>query len=471
MSYRFDDLWITETLRLRESLWGPLEDASEAGRARAQETSFPARVLMRARLLAVRERLDATLDRWRQIARLAGLLFIAGALLAGTAAAAAALSDGARPVNLAMALATLLGLNTFTFLFWLASFGMQAEGRGSFLADAWLRLTRRLARGPDAALVPRALMELLGRQRLTRWGAGVMSHGLWVLALLAALATLLVLLSTRRYTFQWETTLLSPDAFVSMVNGLGRLPAMLGFPQPQADLVRSSGGQQILPDTAHALWSGWLLGVVVVYGLIPRVAALLLSWIVVKRRVSRLTVDTSLPGIAELHERLMPASEPTGVDAPAPMAAPVPSYTHSPPSVGGFRAVAGIELPADLAWPLPNVPQGIVDLGAVDTREERRRLLEALRRQPAQRLLACCDARQTPDRGTLALLSELASLADAMRVVLLPDSEAATRREQWRQQLIQAGFSAEQLPSDLARAMAWLACTDPASGHAAGVAT
>ena len=272
MTYSFDDHWITETLRLRESLWGPLEDSAEAGRARVEGGTFNQRLLTRSRMLARREGLDETLKRWRQAARLMLLLFAAAALVAGFCAAAGALGRGGS-VNLALALTALLGLNTVTFLLWLLSFGMRTGASGSLLANAWLKLTHKLARGPDAALLPRALLELLSRQHLQRWSAGLLSHGLWLLALIAALLTLLALLATRRYTFQWETTLLSPDAFVHIVHALGLLPSLLGFAQPSAEIIRMSDGQNELPEAAHALWSAWLIGVVVVYGLLPRLAA------------------------------------------------------------------------------------------------------------------------------------------------------------------------------------------------------
>lgn len=457
MAYPFNDHWITETLRLRESLWGPLDDTAETGRARAGGGDFSVRVVARARLLAVREGLDTTLARWRQIARFALLILIAGAILTGAGTAAAALGGGDRPVNLAVAVAALLGLNTLTLAMWAASFGVRADARGSVLANAWLALTRRIARGPDSALVPRALMELLGRERLTRWGAGVLSHGLWSVGLVSAVASLIALLATRRYAFQWETTLLSPDAFVAMVHAMGLLPSLLGFPLPPDDIVRASGGQQALPNTAHALWSAWLLGVVVVYGLLPRLLALSLSLIVVRQRLSRLSVDTGLPGIAELHDRLMPVSENTGIDAPAPAAASVASYAHAEPAEIALRCVVGIELPADIGWPPPGMATGIVDLGVIDTREQRQQVLETLRRHPAQRLLACCDARQTPDRGTVALLLEIASLSALTHVAFLPDSDTPARRDQWRHQVTQAGFPAESLSPDMGTGLDWLA--------------
>lgn len=455
MTYSFNDHWLTETLRLRESLWGPLEDSAEAGRARAQGGSFEARLLNRTRLLARREGLDDTLVRWRQAARLILLLFALGAVIAGGCAAAGALGRGGS-VNLALAVTALLGLNTLTLLFWLASFGMRAGNAGSLLANTWLKLTHKLARGPDAALLPRALLELLSRQRLQRWSAGLLSHGLWLLALLAALLTLLGLLATRRYTFHWETTLLSPEAFVHIVRGLGWLPSTLGFPQPSAETIRLSSGQHTLPESAQTLWSGWLIGVVLVYGLLPRVAGLILSLVIARRRLSRLQPDLSLPGISELHDRLMPASVTTGIDAPAP--APESTDARPAPIATGSLtrlALLGLELPSDLQWPPQALPPPVTDFGVIDTREQRRQVLDTLRRQPAQRLLVCCDARQTPDRGTLAQLSELASLAHEIRVALLPDA-AAPRREQWQRQLLAAGFTPEQILA-IAPGMDWLA--------------
>lgn len=463
MAYTFDDHWLTEALRLRESLWGPLEDSAEAGRARAQGGDFQDRVLTRTRLLARREQLDSTLTRWRQLGRLGLILFALGALLAGVAAAGSTLGSGARPVNLALALAGLLGFNTFTFLLWAFSFALGGGSSGSLLADLWLNLTRRLARSADAALLPRALLELLARQRLQRWSAGVLSHGLWALALLSALACLLVLLATRRYIFQWETTLLSPDVFVAMVQGLGWLPSYLGFPVPTAELIRASGGTQDLPESAHAAWSAWLLGIVIVYGLLPRLAALALSLLVVRRRLSRLTIDPSLAGIAELHDKLLPASMNTGIDAPA---APADAWSELPqPAAGepGKRLLLGLELPPDLPWPPPALLPQLNDLGIIDTREQRRQVLETLRHHPAERLLVCCDARQTPDRGALAILTELRSLSGDMQVALLPQNGEPARRSQWRQQLLHAGFTPEQLQNDFAAGLGWLAAGLPAS--------
>ena len=456
MTNSFDDHWLAETLRLRESQWGPVEDAAEAGKARALGGSFETRWLNRARLLAQREGLTETLSQWRDLGKLTSLVFCIAAVLLGSGAAAAALGSGGA-VNLAPTLTALVGVNTLALLLWLASFAMRPGAAGSVLARAWLYVTRKLARGPNTALLPRALLELLARRRLQRWGAGLLSHGFWTLALSGALVTLLGLLAIRRYTFHWETTLLSPDTFVFVVQALGSLPAVLGFPEPSAEIIRSSSGQQELPESAHAAWSLWLIGVVFVYGLLPRIAALLLSYFVVRARLRGLAVDTSLPGVAELRTRLMPASENTGVDSPAPDHQTAKMLHAQTVQAGqAINGILGLELPDELIWQASSLPAGLDNLGVIDTREQRRQVLDMLRRQPARRLLVCCDARQTPDRGSLAMLTELAGLSMEMAVALLPEGPTAARWEQWQQQLKRAGFAPEDILPGLSPGLEWL---------------
>ena len=88
-----------------------------------------------------------------------------------------------------------------------------------------------------------------------------------------------------------------------------------------------------------------------------------------------------------------------------------------------------LELPNDLPWPPATTPAGIQIAGRLDTREERRRILDALADAAASRLLIACDARQTPDRGTLTLIAELAAHAQQTRVwLLLPAHEDGPAR-------------------------------------------
>ncbi len=459
--------WLAETLRLREALWGPLDDASESRRARAEGRGFAQRLLLRARYLAEREKLDQVVGKWAGASRAVLLGLLAMGLLAGVGAALGALGDGGRSVNVLLALVALLGVNALAYLFWLSSFLIRSDHAGSWLGESWLWLTRKLARGPDAALAPRALAELLSRQGALRWLLGAVSHAVWTMAFIGALAGMLAILSARRYSFNWETTLLSPDAFVWLVSALGRLPALLGFPVPPDAVVRASDGLQALPESAMALWSGWLIGCVAVYGLLPRLAGLGVSLYAARRRLRGLAVDTTLPGYAELRDRLDPSSETTGVDS----AATDGYQSIVQPLDAGSRqtvqlAVLGIELPTDVAWPPAALPDGVSDLGVIDSRSQRHQILDRLQHHAARRLLVVCDASQTPDRGTIALLSELGSLAQQTHVALVSPAQAGERSQAraaaWREKLLRAGFAPEAMHDGLSGGLGWL---EPPGGH------
>ncbi|PLC50171.1 hypothetical protein CR159_09200 [Pollutimonas subterranea] len=471
----FVDYWQAETLRMREALSGPLEDAGEVRHARAQGTSHSHKILLRAQLLGRREGIGQLIAKWIQGARLALLGLLMAALLAGAAAASGALGDGSRSVNVLLALAALLGLNLLAFVFWLASFFVQSGTSGSYLGELWLWLTRKLARGPDAALVPRALVELLGRNNALRWLLGGVSHGVWAVALLSTVLTLLAMLSARRYGFNWETTLLSADTFVSLTAALGWLPSFLGFAVPPEAVVRASNGLHALPESARILWSSWLIGCVVTYGLIPRVLALALALFMGRRNVAAIKLDESLPGYAELRDRLSPLSEKMGTDAPG---GPEFQSRIHPQHLGRSEPdqllLAGIELAPDTPWPPAPLPERIIDLGVIDTRSQRSTLLDRLQQHPPLRLLAVCDARQTPDRGTIALLADLAGLA-AQTHILLPVSATTgnaveSRTSTWHDRLSAAGFLPEQRHTDHGEALAWLAgppqaATDAGAPH------
>ena len=453
--------WLAETLRLREAHWGPLEDANEVRRARLEGKSFSDKVLVRALLLGQREKLDIVIGKWAQGAKLALIGMMIAAILAGAGATLGALGDGTRPVNLLLALVAMLGLNCLTFLFWLLSFTVKSTAGGAWLGQLWLWLTQKLARGPDAALTPRALVDVLGRNGALRWVLSSISHGLWTGALLSLLVTLLAVLSARRYGFIWETTLLSDDIFVHLTSAIGWLPSKLGFAIPTEDMVRASNGLQPLPEAAQALWSSWLIGCVVAYGLAPRAISLVLSVLLTQRRIAALGIDENLPAYANLRERLQPTSERIGIDAPDGQQ--FQARINQPElNQHGFNSavLVGIELAPHAIWPPQAISGDIQDLGIIDTREQRKMLLDNLQQQPPGKLLMACDGRQTPDRGTVALMADLASIARHSHVALmLPEPQTDEREPRaaiWQERLAAAGFEPAQVHADFATALAWL---------------
>ncbi|MFZ3206799.1 MAG: DUF2868 domain-containing protein, partial [Pseudomonas sp.] len=394
-------LWLSEAIRLREEHAGPLEDREANRRAQAGGGELAERIQARALLLAERDGQLQALRHWLQGARLALAALLLLALLSGIGLALAALGDGQRPVNVFWALGSLLGLNLLMLLGWALGLLLARDSTGA-LGRLWLWLSEKLARDAQAAQLAPALLILLQRQRLSRWGLGVLVHGLWLLALLAALLSLLTLLATRRYGFVWESTILGGETFIALTQALGALPALLGFSLPDAELIRASGDSALASEAARHAWAGWLVGVLLVYGLLPRLllgAFCLWRW---RRGCAALRLEVGLPCYSLLRERLQPSSERLGVCDAAPAQWPQPTAGSNPQDSQGAVLVA-IELDERRPWP-PALAKGISDAGVIDSREQRQRLLEQLTRFPPARLAIACDPRRSPDRGSLALL-------------------------------------------------------------------
>ena len=476
--------WLAELVRRHEERNPPLDDARVHVEVRAMAGDFEARVLQRAgRLVAATAWREAIL-RWQGRARLLfGVAFVL-ALGFGFGAAAGVLGDGARPVNVVWTLGGLLGVHLLSLLLWCAGVALQGRApggalhQGGLLGRAWLGLTGWLDRSRDAADLPLALAGLLGRGRLAAWGVGAANHALWFAALLGATFGVLALLATRRYGFLWETTILPADTFVSLSATLGALPGVLGFPVPDAATVAASGNAPMFAEAGRRAWAGWLVGAMLVYGVLPRLACALLCVVLWRRGTRTLTLELSRPAYARLRPLLMPDSERIGVRDPEPAAMPRPQR-HAPVAHGdGGRVAVALELGDELPWPailcapatassaapVADTSPAWTDGGRLDGREQRRAARERFAAHPPVRLLVAVDARQTPDRGSLGLIAELADHAQALRVWLAgvdggahaDGDPQAGRLRQWREGLARLGFGADAVLTDPAAARAWL---------------
>lgn len=136
-----------------------------------------------------------------------------------------------------------------------------------------------------------------------------------------------------------------------------------------------------------------------------------------KRGQARLQLDLNLPGYSQLREALMPSSERLGINDAAPdLLHRIEGGVSAQDSDGAL--LVAIELDDQRPWP-PQLPATVKDAGILDSRESRHKLLEQMSRFPPARLAIACDPRRSPDRGSLALIAELARSATATRVWLL----------------------------------------------------
>ncbi|MFP4209184.1 MAG: DUF2868 domain-containing protein, partial [Wenzhouxiangella sp.] len=380
--------------------------------------------------------------RLRRLAlRLAGLLLL---LAVAAGALAAVSSTRVREVDVLLAAASMLFLPGLMLLIWLATMLLTRPGRaapglsGSLLGLGLRRLGPRLLSGPLAAESVTAGTGLL----LTgpgRWLLGTLTHAFWAVYGLAAMATLAVLFSIAQYDLSWGTTLLADQTVVGLIQALGWLPAVLGLIDPLSPDWILAGREGAQDGELRAEWAQFLLVLVAVYGILPRLLLVLACAVLARLGMGRMRLDTARPGYLRLAGALSADGEiRVRGDRPETKAIPL---RQRPSEVAGPPLLIAVELErADWPVPLPDVNWRA--LGRADTRAQRTGLLAAASGldRPPPAVLAQCSALRTPDEGTGRFLSALADAAGTALVIWLDEGQAwsarggdaAEREADWR---------------------------------------
>ncbi|MET3493568.1 DUF2868 domain-containing protein [Variovorax boronicumulans] len=428
----FPDAVITEAIRWTEQA-GPLDDAQALRTAASRMPDGPARITERALQLGERIGLQSELTRARQWAPWVLLALVALIVLAGLGLAGNVVGGGERHINVIVALVSLLGLHALTLLFWLVGLWLPPGAFGTAsLGWIWLSLTARVAGGKrgQAPVLVRAATGLLTRAKLLPWFFGLVSHGIWSLSFAVVLAAMLFALAFRSYTLSWETTILEPAFFVRAVQVLGWAPSQLGFPVPDAAMVLSAS-----PGAAgQRTWAMWLTGCIVVYGLLPRLALVLLSAAVWRSRRKALQPDWREPYYRKLLDRFSALAPAAIVDADPGRTRGIAPAGLSPSELQDAFFVIGFELPPDTAWPPAGLPADATEVLRIDgSAPARRALLDRLAHARPRAVLLVCHAASSPDRGTERFLREVLAHCGECRLWLAdaPDDSATRRWTDW----------------------------------------
>ncbi|WP_372657241.1 DUF2868 domain-containing protein [Hydrogenophaga sp.] len=437
---------------------GPLLDGEEMVRAHQTHTAMQDRILARAQLLAQRLRLDRDLDRLRAAAWVSGLLLVLLAYLLAGGLLGKATGSG-QTLNAALAFFSILTVPVFALLLWLAAVlyaCFAREPSGAWSLGKWLMdLAARIPylHGPNASVLVRALHTVLQQQRLSVWVLGAISHALWAAGFALMLLTLLALFGFQAYQLSWETTIFDPAFFARFLAWTSWLPGLMGFPVPES--VPLNAGAD--PVSSHAL-AWWLVACTLVYGLLPRVLALLACVWIVKTRHARLALDTRDPYFRKLMARFT-ALDPTRIvdaeQAPAPTAVPPRRVLHA--GEKALPLLIGFELPSEFEWPpaalAPLAPQSHRVSGSM---EERSLLMSRLAESPAFRALVVCNGASSPDRGTERFLRQVSAQAHACALLLVYPEHSGANPQRWPDWL--AGNALHDLPcwQTLEQARDWL---------------
>ena len=458
----FSDRWLAESVRLgllsspRGCLPITAQQHTQAEHLARQHASDPEqRVLRWAQTLAQSSGQLQGMHIWRQRSAWMLMLMLVLAFSAGVSVALGILGNGASPVNVVWALGALLGVNLLMLMFWLATLVMTPAELS--LGNVWLWLSRHFG-GRDAVLLVRSFAMLSSRAGISRWWMAAVTHLLWSSLALGALVGLLLALSLRSFVFVWETTILPDSLFNTLVQGIGWLPAQLGFAMPDVDAVSAAGASvndaSAQTSAQRVLWAGWLCGALLVYGVLPRL--LLLLWSVWQLRVglNAFRLDIHLAEWSDLTARLSPSAQSAGViDAEPPIYVQPGQRDQRNLSAQGTPLVVAFELSDQIVWPVTQLSD--FQQQSVASRQQRINTLARLDQSPPRALLLVCDAAQTPDRGSLSWLADASGRALHV-AVLLAGQGTDSRRQLWRQQLQTLGILSAAVFDDESAAQRWL---------------
>lgn len=482
MSFGLPDRVLAEAVIAWERIDPNLPTDHRADEAALQAGGdFEQRVITRARLSVA----PALTDALRHVRQAIALMILAGIVLgmgAGAATARAALgSPRDEPANFFFALGTVLGPQTIFLLFWLGLTIVSWRRGGGLLSIASFgglivrlaqRVAARLHKNSHHAAAVAAISSVYLRGSIGKWSLSAISHTLWLAFNIGCLTVVILLLSTRQYTFAWETTILSKDQYRPIIKAIAAAPRFLGFAAPTDDQINSSqwdtasGRFAQGPETRRA-WSSLLVGCIVVYGFAPRL--LLVGWCLGQLRQARqrYRLDTDSHELLRLQSRLMPVSHRLGLSvSPAGNGHSLLPHVRTQheqllrqrpfdsPAIVGFEITSG----GAVVWPPPVHAVRWLDLGFVEGGDDQRRVLKQIADAPSQpsAIVVVCNLTATPDRGSAAFFADLGRTVAAPLSVLLTGGQAMRRRlsdpiqlerriADWRTTAVDAGVESQRI--------------------------
>ena len=426
------DWLLAETVRLAEERYGRRRDDEVATTAGAStEASLARRIALRARALPGADAVRADLARLGRLARA-----FSGALLlvaAATGVLAASASVDARQIDFLLAAAALLLMPTLMLAGWLgvvltgAGRGASGSIAGALLTTACQRLGPRILTSNQSAEILEAAGGFL-RTAPGRWLLGCLAHAFWIAYLTAATVTLMLYFSVVQYDLVWGTTLLNDTTMVTLFKSLSDPLVALGVMQPVEPEWLLAAREGTATGDARGRWAWFLLAVIAVYGLVPRILALIASTAMTAIGWRRLTLDTTQPGYLRLASSLAPRTTPETTEHTPARAQRAPR--RPPTSPQGRPLLVAVELEHE-PWP-PRIPGiDLQAIGRADDRAGREQILAALQAldAPPPALLVLCSLLRTPDQGHERFIDRAADAAGTVPVLVLSDGAALARRE------------------------------------------
>lgn len=443
-NHDFNDLVRLEQLRHIET--GQPQVLSYAGIASIEAYpvsgfSYPAfleRLLDRAYHLIHDNHLDEVLQQPEKLfIRASRIILLLAGVLGGVAAINA--TGESSTLNIYWLLVVLLGFNFLSMLLWCAGILLNIQGLSSGIAAqlaCWLPFQlKKKESDSTGTLAARAWWETCLSGRVGRWRISILTHQFWLIYLLAGMGVLILLMLAKQYDFVWGTTLLPENSLPELTRLLGIPMQHIGLVVPDGQQIAASRiGAGVQDSIIRSAWAEFLVGALIVYGLLPRLILMLLAFSMLKLSEYRYKLDLYLPYYVTLRQSLIAKEFVTSViDCDPGMTKESPEPITRAKHSRRFPAnalVIGIELDSHAIW-----PEGMVCQENVADQKTFIRVSEMLKKSKRALVIGVA-AHRLPDRGVQRMIRELATLVSGQVWLMLLQSSPAiqvaeSRRQAW----------------------------------------
>ncbi|SEQ85178.1 Protein of unknown function [Nitrosomonas sp. Nm51] len=446
---RVEQIRVIESVKSEELSYDGAAEMESQSMADFKYTDFTQRLTARANMLIRDNRLEDAIVKPRQQFMRAGWVCLIAAVILGCLAAGNAVS-ALHTLNIYWLLSVLLGFHVLSLILWFIGIALNVQGLSSGVAAqlaGWWPF-RKKEKDTAESLARLAWWESCLTGTVGKWRISVLTHQFWLSYLAAGLLLLILLMLAKQYNFIWGTTLLPEHSLPRLTESLGQPLTLVGLEIPDSQQIAASRMGVIKQDAqTRSAWAQFLIGVLLIYGLLPRLLLLAFSALMLKWSERRFKLDLYLPYYIDLRQRLMGRKDNSRIIDADPLADEEPVKVFCTPvnnAIPENAHAVGIELDDSVIWP------GSVTcrLNIIDqqTHADAVKLVSSL----SGPLLIGVAAYRLPDRGIQRIVKDLlaASRCNPWLVLLNknPVVSVADNREQAWFRLAQAcKIPAEQI--------------------------
>ncbi|MDR4513838.1 DUF2868 domain-containing protein [Nitrosomonas sp.] len=432
---RVEQVRVIESVKSEELSYAGVADSESQAMADFKYTDFTQRLNTRAHTLIRDNRLEEAIEKpGRQFKRASQVCLIVAAIL-GCLAAGNAVS-ALHTLNIYWLLSVLLGFHVLSLILWLTGITLNVQGLSSGVAAqlaGWWPF-RKKEKDTAESLARLAWWESCLTGAVGKWRISVLTHQFWLTYLAAGLLLLVLLMLAKQYNFIWGTTLLPEHSLPRLTESLGKPLTLIGLEIPDSRQIAASRMGAIKQDAeTRSAWAQFLIGVLLIYGLLPRLLLLAFSVFMLKWSERRFRLDLYLPYYINLRQRLMARKDSPKIIDADPLANKKQAeviYAPANNAIPDGAHAVGIELDDKIIWP----DSVTCRLNIIDqqSHEDAVQLVKSLNGS----LLIGVAAYRLPDRGVQRIVMDLlaATKCNSWLVLLNKNpavSVAGSREQAW----------------------------------------